>query len=94
MHLLSHLGCLVVPAILLSYGMISVLSVFVPIMGRSGTKTNPEVFIGGITCLATVFCYLVLVSSRKIDNSVEKGVSVTVLHLCKFVLFCRTHCYA
>lgn len=57
-----YVTSMIIPTIFTMYFAYIVLSIFIPIMGRNGGGSNPEIFVGGITYLITMLATTYYVS--------------------------------
>jgi hypothetical protein len=62
-----YLSSVLVPVCFTSYAFLTVLELFVPIMGRSGSQTIPDVFIAVIVAVLVIVLTSYLVSTCKED---------------------------
>ena len=58
-----YLLAILIPLLFCAYMTIGVFDLFVPIMGRSGTQTPPDVFIAVLCALAVVMLFSYVVSA-------------------------------
>jgi len=57
-----YLASVLVPLCMTSYMMITIVELFIPIMGRSGSQTMPDVFIAGLLAVLVILQTSYLVS--------------------------------
>lgn len=60
---IMYLSSVLVPISFTSYSFVTVLDLFIPIMGRSGSQTIPDVFIAVIVAILVIVLTSYLVSS-------------------------------
>ena len=62
--IIMYLSAVLVPVCFTSYALMAVMDLFIPIMGRSGSQTIPDVFIAVIVAILVIVLTSYLVSEQ------------------------------
>ncbi|KAL3869218.1 hypothetical protein ACJMK2_041927 [Sinanodonta woodiana] len=81
--ILLHLASVSLPVLMILYSIHCMLLLFIPIMGRSGTEVNPDIFIAGVSAFTIIVITSYMIGlvhiSKNIGRFIKCLIVVTVL---------------
>jgi len=86
--LLLHLSGLLMPSVLLISLVYAVLLLFIPLMGRAGTASYPDLFVGCVVVSAVI-----VLSAWQVIDSVSLFVSLSLYRMTKDYIILLSECF-